>query len=174
MGRLPILRWGGVGAGVSAPRPFPAPAHSVPPPPHPPRAAEKHGPGAFAAEVEDGLHGFHLDPCPREFQTAWADAGLQETDHGAQPVGHAAKGHAACGAGGVFQEAFDGGPSFAFVGEGFCDEVWCDEGQQFGASGVADDQPLVAVAAHVADGDVCQPVGVIDAGFSGEGEEIGG
>jgi DNA-binding transcriptional LysR family regulator len=38
---------------------------------------------------------------------------------------------------------------------------------------VAHDQPLVAIAAHVAHGDVGQAVGVIDAGLAGQREEIG-
>jgi hypothetical protein len=124
-----------------------------------------------APQVENGFDCFHLHPRPCEFQSARADVGLQETDDGAQPVGHSAERHAACG---VFQEAFDGGGAFAFVGQGFERQVRLDQGQQFCAPVVSDNQPLVAIAAHVADSDIGQTVGVIDAGLAGEGEEIGG
>ena len=61
-----------------------------------------HPRGVDAAEVEDGFYRFHLHPRAGEFKAARADAGLQEADHGAQPVWHPAQRHAASGAGGVF------------------------------------------------------------------------
>lgn len=128
--------------------------------------------GVGAAEVEDGLHRFHLHPGEGEFEASGADAGLQVPDDGAQPVGHAAQRHATSGAGGVFYKAFDGGGAFAFVSAGFEVALGLNERQQFCASIIADSQPLVVVAAHAAHGDVGQAVVMIDADFARERNNV--
>ena len=127
-----------------------------------------------AAQVKDRLDGLHLDARTGEFEALGAEAGLHDADEGAQPVGHAAKRQAACGAGGVFHEAPDGRHAFAAVGQRGGGEAVFDQRQQVGAARVAHDDPLVTIAAHVAHGDVGKAVGVIDAGLAGHREEIVG
>ena len=126
-----------------------------------------------AAEVEDGLDGLHLDAGAGELEPAGADAGHEPADDAAEPVGHAAEGQAAGGAFGVGEEAAHGACALAGGGQGAGVEVIAQEGDQLLAAVVADQQPLVPLPGHVADGDVGEHVGVVHAGAAGEREEVG-
>ncbi len=130
--------------------------------------------GLFAAQMQDGFDGLHFHAGAGEFKAAGADFGHQPCHDGADPVGHFAQGEPTGGAGGVFFEAFDGTGAVAFVA-GLREADFVGEAvEEVFAARVAHDQPLLAFAAHVADGDVGEAVGVVDASAAGEREEVGG
>ncbi len=96
----------------------------------------------------------------------------QPADEGPQPVRHAAQGQPACRALGVGEEALHRPvPPSGALRRGRHHLV-AEEREHPRAPLVAHEDPLVAGAAHVADGDVCEDVRVVDASATRQGEEI--
>lgn len=129
--------------------------------------------GPFAPQVYHCFGGLHLKPCAGKFKPAWADARHQPADDWPHPVGHPPQWQSARRAFDIGDEAFDSTATLACAAEWFGLELIAKQCRQFLTARVADDQPLIALPSHIADGDVGEHVGIINACPAGEREEIG-
>ena len=125
-----------------------------------------------AAQVQDRLDRLHLDPRAREFQTTWPDAGLQESNNRARPIGHGAQRQTTRRPRGIGQEALDCTHAFALVGQGPLDQPIGNARKHFSTAMVARDDPLIAIPTHVAHRDIGQTIGVIDTGLTRHRKEV--
>ena len=96
----------------------------------------------------------------------------QPPDDGAKPVRHAAQREAARCAFHIGHEPLHCIVPLAGAAGGLGVDLSVKQLEKFRTAVVAHQQPLLALSAHVAHGDVGQHIGVVDAGPAGEREEI--